>query len=107
MEDTLKRLLAVEIEAEQLVAEAKSERERIINNTLQETQQMEEEFKTKIPNLHTDFLEKSNQRAVQTIAELKKRYEERKENLRKLATDNEQKALDASIQLLMQIGQPQ
>ncbi|HHB92034.1 MAG TPA: ATPase [Thioploca sp.] len=102
MEDTLKRLLIVETEAEQLVAESKAEKERIIQQALIETHQAEQQFKSKIPDIYAEFMQKAEQRAVQSIAELNKRYEERKTNLRELAIDNQQKALEAAVQIIMQ-----
>ena len=104
MEDTLKRLLTVETEAEQLVAQAQTEREQIIQQALQEAHQAEEQFKAKIPELQAGFLKKAEARATQTIAELKKRYEERYERLRHLAQENQQKSLEAAVNLLMQVG---
>ncbi len=104
MENTLKRLLTVETEAEQLVAKAQTEREKIIQQALQESHQAQEEFKVKIPELRASFLKKAEARAAQTIAELKKRYEERYERLRHLAQENQQKSLEAAVHLLMQVG---
>jgi V/A-type H+-transporting ATPase subunit G/H len=104
MEDTLKRLLSVETKAEQLVTKAKTEREKIIQQALHEAYQTEQEFAAQIPQLHDTFIKKAENRATQTIAELHKRYEERKLNLHNLAEENQQKALEASVHLLMQVG---
>ncbi len=105
MEDTLKRLLIVETEAEQLVAKANSKRETIIQQALEEAHQMEVQFKTKLPDFHAGWLKKAQVRANQTVAELQKRYEEKQEKLRNLADENQAKALQAALQLLMQVGQ--
>ncbi|KHD04908.1 hypothetical protein PN36_15325 [Candidatus Thiomargarita nelsonii] len=104
MENTLKRLLTVETEAEQLVAQVQKQREQIIQQALEEAHQAEEKFKAKIPEIQASFLKQAETRATQTIAELNKRYEERKERLRSLAQENKQKALEAAINLLMQVG---
>jgi len=104
MENTLKRLLTVETEAEQLVAQAQKQREQIIQQALEEAHQAEEKFQAKIPEIQASFLKQTETRATQTIAELNKRYEERKERLRSLAEENQQKALEAAIKLLMQVG---
>jgi V/A-type H+/Na+-transporting ATPase subunit G/H len=106
MEDTLKRLLLVETQAEQLVAKAQTEREQIIQQALQESHQAEQQLKAKMPEIRTNLLEKAEERATQTIAELNKRYLERQENLHNLAEENQPKALEAAIHLLMQVGQP-
>lgn len=105
MEDTLKRLLNAEIRAETLVSQAQTEREQLVQQTLQRVKQAEQRFKTAIPQLQQHFLEQAEARAMQSIAELDKRYEGRKTNLGHLAENNQQRALDAAIQLLMQIGQ--
>ncbi|RKZ50556.1 MAG: ATPase [Candidatus Parabeggiatoa sp. nov. 3] len=102
MENTLKRLLLVETEAEERVAKAQTEREQLIQQALQKAHELEQH--AKIPELQASFLKKAETRATQTIAELNKRYEERKERLRQLAEDNQQKALEAAVHLLMQVG---
>lgn len=104
MENTLKRLLTVETEAEQLVAKAQVEREQLIQQALQESHQAEQQFKAQLPELQASFLAKAEDRATQTIAELDKRYEGRKIHLRRLAEDNQHKALEAAVHLLMQVG---
>jgi V/A-type H+-transporting ATPase subunit G/H len=106
MENTLKRLLIVETEAEQLVAKVQTEREQIVQQALQEAHQAEQQFKAKLPEIHANFLEQAAVRATQTIAELDKRYEERKVHLRNLADENQQKALETAVNLLMQVGKP-
>lgn len=105
MEDTLKRLLTVETEAEQLVNKANSKRETIIQQALEEAHQMEVQFKTKLPDFHAGWLKKAQIRANQTVAELQKRYEEKQEKLRNLADENQAKALQSALQRLMQVGQ--
>jgi len=104
MENTLKRLLTVETEAEQLIAQVQKQREQIIQQALEEAHQAEQQFQAKIPEIQASFLKKTETRATQTIAELNKRYEERKERLRYLADENQQKALEAAVNLLMQVG---
>lgn len=105
MENTLKRLLTVETEAEQLVAKAQSEREQLIQQALQEAHQAEQQFNAKIPEWRASLLTKAETRATQTLAELNKRYEERKQRLYNLAEENQPKALEAAVQLLMQVGE--
>jgi delta 1-pyrroline-5-carboxylate dehydrogenase len=71
MENTLKRLLSVETEAEQLVAKTQTEREQIIQQALQEAHQAEQQFKAKIPELKAHFLEKT-EAAVQLLMQVGK-----------------------------------
>lgn len=104
MEDTLKRLLEVETQAEQLVNEATQTREQKIQHALHAAHQTEREFEAKQPELYASFVEKAEAHAQQTIAELQKRYEDKKDHLRELAEQNQQNALDAAVALLMQVG---
>ncbi len=104
MEDTLKRLLTVEVEAEQLVAQAQAKREQIIQHALQSAHEAEHAFQKKIPELHTRFLAKAEAKADQAIAELSKRYEEKQQQLRHLAAENQDYALNAALHLLMKVG---
>lgn len=104
MEDTLKRLLSVEIEAEQLVEKKQAEREQIIQQALEQAHKAEQDFQATIPKLQASYLETAAQRAEQSIVALKKQYEDKQEYLRKLAEENQQQALEAAVQLLMQVG---
>ncbi len=104
MEDTLKRLLSVETKAEQLVSTMQAQREDIIKQALQEAHQAEQHFQESIPSIKAHFLEKAEERATQSIAELSQRYGERQARLRVLAEDNQQNALKAAVQLLVEIG---
>lgn len=105
MENTLKRLLTVEIEAEQLVAQAQAKREQIIQQALQSAHEAEQTFQAKIPELQANWIAKAEARADQAIAELSKRYEEKQQYIRKIAEENQDNALTAAIHLFMQVGQ--
>ncbi len=48
-------------------------------------------------------MQKAEERAIQSISELNKRYEERKSKLTELATDNHQKVLEAAVQIITQV----
>lgn len=104
MENTLNRLLAAETQAETLVATAMQEREQLIQQTLIEVQHQEAQFVAKIPDLQANFLQKAEAHAQQSIAELTKRYAERKTALQELAQDNQQQALNAAIAVLFAVG---
>lgn len=101
MDQTLQRLLDAEQRAEAIVREADEERDRIIQGALQEAHVEEERFEARIPELHSAFIEKAEQRAAQTNSELKKRYDEHHVQLRNLAEAREAEALDAAFQLLI------
>lgn len=104
MEDILKRLLEVEIKAEKLVADAQVQREAMVHQALLDTQQAEQQLKSQLPELRANLLQKAETRASQSIAELQKRYAEKKAQLQQSAKENHDKALDAALQLFMNIG---
>jgi len=97
MDDTLKRLLAAENAASDLIKKAQADSERLVKTALQEAHQQEERFHARVPELQASFLDKSDQRAQQTVAEMERRFEERLVNLRDAAESNEDAALDAAF----------
>jgi V/A-type H+-transporting ATPase subunit G/H len=101
MENELKRLLDAELRAEALVEEANQERERLIRQALDDARVAEAHFEARIPELEASFVEKAQERAEQAIAELERRYAERREHLRQLAAEKEHDALDAALTLLL------
>lgn len=106
MDDTLKRLLAAENAASDLVKKAQAESERLVQTALHEAHQQEERFQTRIPELHASFLEKSDQRAQQTVAEMERRFEERLTQLREAAEVHEENALNAAFERLLGTEDP-
>lgn len=106
MDDTLKRLLAAENAASALVEKAQADSEQLILTANQEARQQEARFEARIPELHTSFVEKSDQRAQQTIAEMERRFEERLVGLRDAAETHEEAALDAAFRELLGKGDP-
>ncbi len=101
MEKTLQRLLDAEMKAEQIHQRANEARERVIQDALREARAEEARFEARLPELNNSFLEKANQRAEQTIAELKRRYDERHAQLRKYAETREEEALKAAFAVLI------
>ncbi|MEJ2404525.1 MAG: ATPase [Candidatus Thiodiazotropha sp.] len=101
MEESLQRLLDAETKAQQIHKKADAQRERMIQEALQEAKAKESRFETRIPELHRSFMEKAESRAEQTIAELKKRFNERHAQLREYAEVREQDALDAAFAVLI------
>ena len=81
MEDILKRLLDAELRAQGQVDQANTERERMIRQALADARAAEERFDARIPELQASFMEKAEERAHQTIGELQRRYEERKQQV--------------------------
>ncbi|MEA3277744.1 MAG: ATPase [Pseudomonadota bacterium] len=101
MEDTLKRLLDAEMHAEQIAQQAEAEQENVIQGALVEARAGEERFTARIPELHRSFISKAEERAEQTIAELKRRYDERHVQLRDMAEQRDDEALEAAFELLI------
>lgn len=102
MDDTLKRLLDAEMKAEKIAQDAEQEQERIIQAAIKEARLEDERFTARVPDLHRSFINKAEERAEQTIAELKRRYDERHVQLRETAEKREQDALDAAFSLLLE-----
>jgi vacuolar-type H+-ATPase subunit H len=101
MNDSLYDLLKVEKEAEQIVLEGEKERENIRQKALDDANATIKQFNARLPELHQSFLDKANERAEQSIAELKLRYTERNQELRQLAEAHEKDALNEAIDLLL------
>ncbi len=101
MDDTLKRLLDTEMQAEFLVRKAEDERESLIQAAMMEARANEDRFEAHIPDLHQVYVEKAEARAEQAIAEIKRRYEERHIQLRGLAEEREDEALNTAFALLI------
>ena len=97
----MKRLLATESAASELVEEAQAESERLVQTALHEALQQEERFKARVPELHAAFLEKSDQRANQAVAEKERRFQERLTQLRDAAETHEEAALEAGFRELL------
>jgi vacuolar-type H+-ATPase subunit H len=101
MGDSLKDLLEAETEAEAIVTNGEVERDKIIQKSLDDAFDMEKQFKARLPELQQSFIDKAQQRAEQTIAEMKLRYDERNKMLRKLAGKHEKEALQRAIALIL------
>jgi V/A-type H+-transporting ATPase subunit G/H len=101
MDDTLNRLIEAETRAERLAQEAEREQERVIQAALAEAKALDERFTARIPDLHREQINKAEERAGQTVAELKRRYDERHVELRDMAEQREDDALRAAFRLLL------
>ncbi|MBK1703721.1 ATPase [Halochromatium glycolicum] len=101
MDDTLKRLLDAEMRAEKIAQEAEQEQERIIQAAMRDARTQDEHFTARVPDLHRSFINKAEERAEQTVAELKRRYDERHVQLRETAEKRENEALEAAFALLL------
>ncbi len=102
MGDSLKDLLEAEKEAEAIVAKGEQERDRIVQKSLEDARDLEQQFLARLPEMQQSFLDKAEQRAEQTIAEMKLRYDERNKRLRELAKKHEREALDHAIDCIIE-----
>ena len=101
MDDSLYDLLDVEKQAEQIVLQGEQEREDIKQIALDDANATIAQFNARLPEIHQSFLDKANERAEQSIAELKLRYNERNQELRQLAESHEEEALADAINVLL------
>lgn len=105
MDDTLKKLLAAESAASELIEKAQKDEESQVQKALLEARQKEERFEARVPELHASFIEKSDQRARQTVAEMERRYQESLNQLREDSDAHEEAALDTAFLELLGRGE--
>ena len=105
MGDSLKELLLAETEAEAIVVRGERERDAIIQKSLNDSYELEKQFEARLPEIYQSFLDKANERAVQSIAELELRYGEYNKELRVLAGKHEKEAIENAIALILSDGQ--
>ena len=101
MDDTLKRLLDAETRAELIARQAEKDRDQVLENAAIESRAEEQRFEARMPEMYESFLGKAEERAEQTISELKKRFDERHTQLRNMAEERESDALEAAFRLLI------
>ncbi len=99
-DEPLKRLLDAEAQAERVLARADEERKQILDQAKQEIQSAEQRHAARVQEIRAAFLAQAEQRAQQTIAEMRRRHTEQTALLRASAASMEQRALDAAIALL-------
>ncbi|NNJ91559.1 MAG: ATPase [Gammaproteobacteria bacterium] len=105
MDESIYDLLKVEQEAEQIVLNGENEREVIRQKALDDANATIKQFNDRLPEMHQSFLDKAQERADQSIAELKLRYNERNQELRALAEEHEEEALNEAIKHLLKTEQ--
>jgi V/A-type H+/Na+-transporting ATPase subunit G/H len=99
VDDTLKRLLNAELEAERIVTGADKQRQAIIEQAKHDARAQEQQFAERVAQIHASFRAQAEQRAQQTIAEIQRRYEEQERELRASAKLHEEQALDEAVAL--------
>ncbi len=101
MDDSLKKLLEAEKQAEQIVLEGEKHSDEILRQAHADAHALEQQFIDRIPEMHQLFTDKSHQKAEQTIAELKLRYDERNKELSKLAMEHRGEAAEQALKLIL------
>lgn len=101
MEDIITRLLETELQAEALVAEAKHKHDQQMQQAQDDARAAEATFELRVPELRNQYVVKERERAAQTIAELKRRYEERHREQHLLAEQRAAEALESAMAILL------
>jgi len=104
VDDTLKRLLDAEQRAQALVAKAIEERDRMIDQAVQDVKTADERFKARIPELREGFQRKAEERAEQAIAEIRRRHAERRTTLDKETERRREQAAARALEMLLGSG---
>jgi len=106
VDETLKRLLDAEAEAERIVARADEERQAIIEQATRDAGTAEHQHAERIAEIHASFLAQAEQRAQQTITALQHHHAEQSLALRASVQLHEQQAIDEAVALLLGDDQP-
>ncbi len=101
MDDTLKELLEAEKRAEGIVQKGEQESEEIRRKARADAHAIEQQFISRIPDLHRSFSDKAGEKAEQTIAEIKLRYDERNKELRELADKHADEAVELAVRMIL------
>jgi V/A-type H+/Na+-transporting ATPase subunit G/H len=99
--DVLKRLLDAEIKAEAQLEAADRERERVIQEALDEARTMEERFEAGLAEFRAPILKEAEEDARRQTEELERRYAATAQTLRTAAQRNEEAAVAAALSLLL------
>lgn len=100
-DDTLKRLLAAESKAEEIIASANRQRVALIEQAKQAAQAAQTKHAQHVTEIVASFMAQADERAAQTIADLKRRYAERSDAMKAAAELTKAQALDAAVTLLI------
>jgi len=105
MENVLQRLLNAELKAQEIVGNAKKERDLLVSEAQEEVKRAEQRFELRIPEIHASFTDKAEERAQTQIHELERRYQERRQLLLEIARQHQQYATEEVLNLLLDAEQ--
>ena len=106
MEDTLKRLLDAEQQAQARIEKAERERDRIIEQAWQEAQDAEARLEQRMEELRQAKLERSDEQAEQEVAELERDHDQQLKKLEKRARRHHRSALQQALDWLLDPENP-
>jgi vacuolar-type H+-ATPase subunit H len=101
MDESLKELLEAEQQAEGIVAQGEQKRDEIIQQAVDDARALEQQFHDRVPEMYQSFTDKGHERAAQSIAEIKVRYDERNKELRTLADQHAEDAVEHAVKLIL------
>jgi vacuolar-type H+-ATPase subunit H len=101
MEDVLKRLLETETRAEAIIEAAEAERQRIVEAAMREAREAEARFQDESTQRRQPLLQEAEDRAGQLVADRTRKFEARQRALREQAERNEEEAVRAALNLLL------
>jgi len=101
MQEALKRLLEAEAHARALIAQAGAERQRMLDESLEEARQAQARFEQEKATLRAPFLAEARIRAEQTVAELGRKFDDRQKALRDMTAQHEQLAVKMALAFLL------
>ena len=101
MDESLKDLLEAEHQAEAIVAQGEQQRDDIIQQAVDDARALEQQFHDRLPEMYQSFTDKAHERAAQSIAEIKVRYDERNKELRGLADQHAEDAIEHAVKLIL------
>ena len=101
MDNVLQRLLDAELKAQAIVEDARQERDLLVSEAREEVKRAELRFEARIPEIHTSFTDKAEERAQAQIDELERRYQERRKLLLVTSSQHQQQAIDEVLLLLL------
>lgn len=100
-DETLRRLLRAESQAEQIIAQAERTRMALIEQAKRAAHEAQLQHAQHAAEILASFMAQAEQRAAQTVAELRRRYAERSDALKAAAALTKAQALDAAVALLV------
>jgi vacuolar-type H+-ATPase subunit H len=106
MDESLKELLDAEAQAEQIVSAGEQQRDAIVQQASRDGRALEQQFQDRVPELHQSFGDKADERATQSIAEIKLRYDERNNDLRDLAQLHALDAVEDALRVILAEDEP-